>query len=140
MVDAARVDFEDVLTLLERGVEDRLALNVRARAALVEVDAFMASQPADLRTPQSINPTLEIDFAYPPITDPGSDAVHPLHGAYLDLDQESTSDSSDCAHVGNGVPCRFYNHDGCVRGAECAYSHAPDERSVRDLLLAFSPI
>ena len=134
MVDAARVDFEDVLTLLERGVEDKLALNVRARAALVEVDAFLASQPTDLKTPQSINPTLEIDFAYPPITDHGSEAVHPAHAAYLDFDQESTSDSSDCAHVGNGVPCRFYNHDGCVRGEECGYSHAPDERSVRDLL------
>lgn len=44
----------------------------------------------------------------------------------------SNSDSSDCVHVGNGIPCRFYNHDGCSRGDQCNYSHAPDEKSVRD--------
>jgi hypothetical protein len=51
---------------------------------------------------------------------------------------ESVSDSSDWHHEGNGIPCRFYNHDGCTRGIDCRYSHAPDEKSVRDRLCVFT--
>ena len=47
---------------------------------------------------------------------------------------ESVSDSSDWHHEGNDIPCRFYNHDGCIRGTDCRFSHAPDEKSVRDRL------
>ena len=47
---------------------------------------------------------------------------------------ESVSDSSDWNHEGNRIPCRFYNHDGCMRGNECRFSHAPDHKSVRDRL------
>jgi hypothetical protein len=50
------------------------------------------------------------------------------------LELESVSDSSDWNHEGNGIPCRFYNHDGCLRGANCRFSHAPDHKSVRDRL------
>ncbi|KAG6916623.1 hypothetical protein DXG01_006119 [Tephrocybe rancida] len=60
-----------------------------------------------------------VDFAFPRYEDDK-------------LELAEASDSSDCNHVGNGVPCRFYNHDGCARGAECDFSHAPDEKSVRD--------
>jgi hypothetical protein len=55
-----------------------------------------------------------------------------LDGAKLEL--ESVSDSSDWNHEGNGIPCRFYNHDGCLRGTVCRFSHAPDHKSVRDRL------
>lgn len=48
------------------------------------------------------------------------------------LEIASFSDSSDCNHRGNGIPCRFYNHEGCTRGNQCMFSHAPDEKSVRD--------
>lgn len=36
-------------------------------------------------------------------------------------------------HVGNGTPCRFFNHynGACLSGSSCAYSHAPDEHSLR---------
>jgi hypothetical protein len=44
------------------------------------------------------------------------------------------SDSSDWNHEGNGIPCRLYNHDGCTRGNDCRFSHAPDLKSVRDQL------
>lgn len=54
------------------------------------------------------------------------------------LELESVSDSSDWNHEGNGIPCRFYNHEGCMRGTECRFSHAPDHKSVRDRLCAFS--
>ena len=50
---------------------------------------------------------------------------------------ETVSDSSDWNHGGNGVPCRFYNHDGCTRGDACRFSHAPDYKSVRDRLCVF---
>jgi hypothetical protein len=49
-------------------------------------------------------------------------------------DLSSQSDSSDYGHEGNGIPCRFYNHDGCKKGNNCPFSHAPDEKSVRDEL------
>lgn len=50
------------------------------------------------------------------------------------VELESVSDSSDWNHEGNGIPCRFHNHDGCLRGADCRFSHAPDHKSVRDRL------
>jgi hypothetical protein len=53
------------------------------------------------------------------------------------VELESVSDSSDWNHEGNGIPCRFYNHDGCMRGNECRFSHAPDLKSVRDQLYVF---
>ena len=56
---------------------------------------------------------------------------------HLDEDKveySSESDSSDYIHQGNGISCRFYNHDGCNKGTNCPFSHAPDEKSVRDEL------
>ena len=50
------------------------------------------------------------------------------------IDGSSESDSSDCQHPGNLIPCRFYNREGCSRGRDCAYSRAPDDKSVRDNL------
>ena len=64
------------------------------------------------------------------------DELPPVDGIKLKL--ESVSDSSDWNHEGNGVPCRFYNHDGCLRGPDCRFSHAPDHRSVRDRLYVLS--
>lgn len=50
----------------------------------------------------------------------------------VDLDYES--DSSDYRHEGNGIPCKYYNHNGCSNGRDCSYSHAPDGKSERDAL------
>lgn len=50
------------------------------------------------------------------------------------FDTEDYSGSSDCRHTGNGTPCRFYNHNGCKKGAKCPFSHAPDGMSVRDAM------
>jgi hypothetical protein len=52
---------------------------------------------------------------------------------------DSLSNTSDCNHRGNGVPCRFYNREGCAKGALCPFSHAPDEKSVRDDLCVSAP-
>ena len=54
------------------------------------------------------------------------------------VELESVSDSSEWNHVGNGFPCPYYNHDGCKRGDECEFSHAPDHKSVRDRLYVSS--
>ncbi|KAG7443925.1 uncharacterized protein BT62DRAFT_1078113 [Guyanagaster necrorhizus] len=42
--------------------------------------------------------------------------------------------SSVSLHVGNGVACRFYNHEGCNKGDECTYSHAADTDSIQNSL------
>ncbi|KAJ7695166.1 hypothetical protein B0H17DRAFT_1131647 [Mycena rosella] len=50
------------------------------------------------------------------------------------VDILSESDSSDFEHQGNGVPCRLYNHDGCQKGAQCKFKHAPGKDTTRDEL------
>ena len=42
------------------------------------------------------------------------------------------SDSEDYAHLGNGIPCRDYNGEGCDLGAKCEFKHAADNKSLRD--------
>ncbi|KAJ7504537.1 hypothetical protein B0H11DRAFT_1852989 [Mycena galericulata] len=57
----------------------------------------------------------------------------PLDGRPLEI--VSDSDSSDFEHEGNGKPCRFYNHDGCAKGSQCRFKHAPTkDKSTRDQL------
>lgn len=34
-------------------------------------------------------------------------------------------------HQGNGVACRFYNRERCIKGSACPWSHAPDTYSLR---------
>ncbi|KAL1942222.1 hypothetical protein VTO73DRAFT_6286 [Trametes versicolor] len=68
---------------------------------------------------------------------PGDDEVTGRGGSADNdgpLELEDESDSEDFEHVGNGKPCKSYNHDGCPRGQGCPQSHAPDARSVRDEL------
>ena len=56
------------------------------------------------------------------------------------IELESVSDSSDWHHEGNGYPCPYYNNEGCARGVNCEFSHAPDHtgKSVRDRLCVSS--
>lgn len=111
----AKVDFDAVLA--------HDADHLRARAALDETNRMLA---ASMRLgAHSLGPSpadeivKDVDFGFPRWEQDG-------------LELASLSDSSDAHHVGNGVQCRFYNHEGCARGSECAFSHAPDEKSVRD--------
>jgi len=92
--------------------------HLRALAANSEVKQFIAQSGLQaLAATEASN--AGVDFNFP-------------HWDFEALEVASVSDSSDCQHVGNGVPCRFYNHNGCVLDAACPYSHAPDEKSVRD--------
>ncbi|KAF9033616.1 hypothetical protein BJ165DRAFT_1357201 [Panaeolus papilionaceus] len=117
LLNPAKLDFEVVL--------QHDPTHFLARAALTEVSAFIAASTQLGNHQLEPNPvdelTKDVDFGFP-------------HLDYEPLEIASVSDSSDCNHVGNGVPCRFYNHDGCARGNLCTFSHAPDEKSVRDEL------
>ncbi|KXN91921.1 RNA polymerase II-associated protein 3 [Leucoagaricus sp. SymC.cos] len=44
------------------------------------------------------------------------------------------SDSEEAKHTGNGRACKFHNRGGCNKGSKCSFSHAPDDKSVRDEL------
>ncbi|KAI0704396.1 hypothetical protein C8T65DRAFT_653864, partial [Cerioporus squamosus] len=43
-------------------------------------------------------------------------------------------DSDEYLHTGNFTPCKFHNHDGCLKGSSCRFMHSPDSKSVRDEL------
>ncbi|KDR71541.1 hypothetical protein GALMADRAFT_253875 [Galerina marginata CBS 339.88] len=117
LLKPAKTDFE---TVVEHDPSHLLA-----RAALTEVTHFIATSTQLGSHELSPNPVddvvKDVDFGFP-------------HHDYEALEVAELSDSSDCTHVGNGVQCRFYNHDGCGRGTACTFSHAPDEKSIRDEL------
>ncbi|KAF5339797.1 hypothetical protein D9611_009200 [Ephemerocybe angulata] len=75
--------------------------------------------PLDAETAAATAAIPELDFSYPHYDDEA-------------LEMDTLSNTSDCNHRGNGVPCRFYNRAGCAKGSLCPFSHAPDEKSVRD--------
>ncbi|KAF5378169.1 hypothetical protein D9615_007587 [Tricholomella constricta] len=116
LLPAAKIDFETVIAHSPSHAPAHTSLG-RTLTLLqaTKIGAYVLSPP-----PTDTAPDGEpIDFAFPRYEDEK-------------LQLAERSDSSDCNHVGNGVPCRFYNHDGCARGADCEYSHAPDEKSVRN--------
>ncbi|KAL6301896.1 hypothetical protein BKA93DRAFT_930024 [Sparassis latifolia] len=54
--------------------------------------------------------------------------------AYSDVITESDSPEFTMTGPGYKCPCKFYNNQGCRKGMQCLFKHAPDERSVRDEL------
>ena len=49
------------------------------------------------------------------------------------IEDPSDSESSEAEHEGNGIPCRYNNHDGCRHGAQCRFQHAKTiGKSTRD--------
>ncbi|TFK34378.1 hypothetical protein BDQ12DRAFT_636513 [Crucibulum laeve] len=124
---AAKVDFA---TILEHHPN-----HAAASFSLAGVTSFLESATHLGGHALGANPVDEevkdLDFGFPHWPKDGEDEVDGVDNK-LQWDQGSLSDSSDCEHTGNGVPCRFYNHDGCKRGKECEFMHAPDEKSVRD--------
>ncbi|KAI9438977.1 hypothetical protein H4582DRAFT_107123 [Lactarius indigo] len=109
--------------------------NLQLAAAVVDFTTVLEQDPNSIEARKVLDETLalisernneedefvaEDDFG-PSLTDPGKEL-------------ESVSDSSDWNHWGNDSPCWYYNRDGCTRGVECEFSHAPDYKSVRDRL------
>lgn len=80
---------------------------------------------------QDIEARMKADPGLP--EEPGDKLPHPDDLPWTLL---SESETEDCKHAGNYTPCRFYNHYGCAKGAECTFSHAPDAKSVRDEMYA----
>ncbi|KAH8999849.1 hypothetical protein EDB86DRAFT_3075517 [Lactarius hatsudake] len=48
--------------------------------------------------------------------------------------EEDESVAEDVVGPSLTDPGKYYNRDGCTRGVECEFSHAPDYKSVRDRL------
>ncbi|KAI0264885.1 hypothetical protein BC834DRAFT_1042084 [Gloeopeniophorella convolvens] len=112
--------------------------NLQLAAAAVDFRTVLKQDPASTEAKSALEDTLALMRARNK-----EDAPGPKAEARLDADRspslngdgmalESLSDSSDCQHTGNGKPCTRYNYDGCMRGARCKFSHAPDYVSVRD--------
>ncbi|KAF9457703.1 hypothetical protein BDZ94DRAFT_1326058 [Collybia nuda] len=120
LLKAAKIDFDTILKQDPAHNEATAAL--ATVASLIEASSKLGShqlsEPEPTITVDSTSNT-DVDFDFPHYNDES-------------LELASMSDSSDCNHVGNGIACRFYNHQGCARGSECTFSHAPDEKSVRD--------
>ncbi|KAF5344265.1 hypothetical protein D9758_012315 [Tetrapyrgos nigripes] len=73
----------------------------------------------------------DVEYEWPPrsISDMRRDECL----SWLEDSEYEDSGTSDCEHTGNGRACRWHNgKTNCRRGAECWYSHAPDDLSVRD--------
>ncbi|RDB22420.1 Serine/threonine-protein phosphatase 5 [Hypsizygus marmoreus] len=119
LLAAAKTDFETVLKQepTHADAQKSLATVLKLIEAGTKLGTHVISDPPSAPGEE----TRDVDFDFPHYDDEK-------------LELASLSDSSDCNHVGNGIPCRFYNHDGCARGSDCIFSHAPDEKSVRDNL------
>ncbi|KAF7327781.1 hypothetical protein MKEN_00357900 [Mycena kentingensis (nom. inval.)] len=154
---AAIVDFETVLQLEPSNAAAQAQLRELIAHRATSPEPVPVPAPAVAETDDAapeVAPALQppVDAAPPATTapaetsslsadvDPDFDPAHPLItpdpslSALPTLDPEllSTSDTSDAQHTGSGTPCLFYNHGGCMRGSACAFSHAPDYKSVRD--------
>lgn len=106
-------------------------LDARRELALLKADGYedqwADSGGQELDSDEDESDDDGFDFFEPALDDRPSEIV-------------SDSDSSDCEHQGNGVPCRFYNHDGCAKGSKCKFKHAPTkDKSTRDQLYVPSP-
>ncbi|KAJ7452896.1 hypothetical protein FB451DRAFT_1373996 [Mycena latifolia] len=127
LVRGAIADFQTVLQLAPE--------NAAAQAALRDLEAAPPPAPDAEEAPAADEgaapPTDE--SAAPPAESDEPDYALPLPTAPPHPPSDASgSDTSDAQHRGSGVPCLFYNHGGCARGSSCRFSHAPDEKSVRD--------
>ncbi|KAJ7615529.1 hypothetical protein FB45DRAFT_935917 [Roridomyces roridus] len=104
------------------------------RAAIVDLETVLELDPANEAAKTALH-DLNAALAVPESAAPEStlaDYTAPVPTAPpLEMDDEG-SDTSDANHTGSGVPCLFYNHGGCARSKDCKFSHATDEKSVRD--------
>ncbi|KAJ8093472.1 hypothetical protein PM082_020329 [Marasmius tenuissimus] len=112
----------------------------RAIGASLDFEAVVQQEPRNTEVASELKIVRKItqDGKNSPSDDEYSDGeyIWPRCEEYEDNENgaESDSGSSDCEHTGNGVACRFYNHGGCTRKGGCQFSHAPDDKSVRDKL------
>ncbi|KAK7055991.1 hypothetical protein R3P38DRAFT_3253935, partial [Favolaschia claudopus] len=154
----AIVDFQTVLELAPDNVSAQAALqDLQAeQAAAATAASTSAPEPTPSSAPSEDAPP-SAEPSNPPANDaaappppPAASTEDPTAGADDSaslanplptstplptseiFDDDSASDTSDALHTARGTPCLFYNTSSCKRGTLCAFSHAPDRRSVRD--------
>ncbi|KAF8643577.1 hypothetical protein AX16_008965 [Volvariella volvacea WC 439] len=107
------------------------------KGALIDLEMVLTIEPNCSETKAEWRKVVDLSRDRSKIKDSHmrvEDLEKPALDAIWEVDSDIESDSSDCQHRGNNTPCRFYNRDGCNRGASCRFSHAPDKKSVRDKL------
>ncbi|KAI8976349.1 hypothetical protein BD414DRAFT_496656 [Trametes punicea] len=100
-------------------------------AAEADLQRILANEPSNITARTELESVRTLKRTMP--SDEGSLKSSELYDD-MSYELEEESDSEDFNHIGNGRPCKFYNHDGCARGTQCRFSHAPDGKSVRDEL------
>ncbi|OCH91987.1 hypothetical protein OBBRIDRAFT_833801 [Obba rivulosa] len=99
--------------------------------AINDFRCVLRLDPSNTTARQELEATLNLHVGPVPREDRGED---PAADESAKSDITTESDSEDYKHIGNGIPCRFYNHYGCKKGSRCPYRHAPDPKSFRDEL------
>ncbi|KAJ7611719.1 hypothetical protein FB45DRAFT_803766 [Roridomyces roridus] len=117
---AAGIDFATILKDLDPNCAE-------AKVELAEVREMFRTRTGEDET------EIWTDHEYPAPDEPPKPIV-PIWLAVEEDDSVSDPGSEVNLHVGNGVPCKHHNLkvNGCAKGEACAYSHAPDARSVPD--------
>ncbi|KAF9220691.1 TPR-like protein [Gyrodon lividus] len=129
--EALIADPKSVKARFRRGVA-RQEMNMLPAAA-ADFRTVLRLDPGNKEAESRLDFVEELYLADDGLETDHSDDEYPSPSEELQL-EESVSESSDCEHEGNGVPCKFYNHDGCAKGSACRFSHAPDSKSERDSL------
>ncbi|KAI4518575.1 hypothetical protein GGG16DRAFT_118292 [Schizophyllum commune] len=110
-----------------RGNIRRMAKNYHG--ALADFNFVQATNPGFKKTASAIEQVRPLaDAAGPPPEDADYDFPQ-AHGGCEDWVAQYIGDDK---YTSTAPSCRFHNHDGCARGEKCTFSHAPDEKSVRD--------
>ncbi|KAJ7030273.1 hypothetical protein C8F04DRAFT_1397932 [Mycena alexandri] len=136
--------FTTVLELAPDNAAAQAALrDLRAEQAAAASSSAKPAEPAAPAADASAPPPADSTSAAAPVSDapppdPEAEAAidaalaHPRPSSPAPSLPDSHSDTSDARHRPSATPCLFYNTSHCARGSACAFSHAPDRRSVRD--------
>ena len=100
-----------------------------ASPLISDFNFVQATNPGFKKTASAIEQVRPLaDAAGPPLEDADYDFPQ-SHGGCEDWVAQYIGDDK---YTSTAPSCRFHNHDGCARGEKCTFSHAPDEKSVRD--------
>ncbi|KAF8643574.1 hypothetical protein AX16_008962 [Volvariella volvacea WC 439] len=109
----------------------------QSKGALIDLTVILTIEPNCPDAQAELNKVIELSQDGSNVRDAhktDEQLEYPVFNASPMSDSDIESDSSDCRHSGNGIPCRYYNRRACNKGKDCLYSHAPDQKSIRDRL------
>ncbi|TRM58004.1 hypothetical protein BD626DRAFT_411084 [Schizophyllum amplum] len=110
-----------------RGNARKMAKNYHG--ALADYAFVNATNPKFKRCASAIEQVSPLADAAGP---PPEDADYDFPQTYAGCEDWIAQHIGDDRYTSTAPSCRFNNHDGCARGEACTFSHAPDEKSVRD--------